>query len=209
MLEVVPATAALMMVGLLHKIDDSWTRAMRPDPGRCSTRTRADGCGHRRSGRPPGARRRGRPAEPRRVSSVTPGWSPSISTSTSECGSTAPSAAAGRRLRRPRAGAARQYRCSGWANPASGLRRLGDGAAAFRDGQPSGRGAHEDHGVLAYRKQACRHRYRALRRRRQRTRLTWTRMGRLTDQWIPVARVTHPWPDARFAARTQGRSPVR
>jgi RNA-directed DNA polymerase len=64
-------------------------------------------------------------------------------------------------------------------------------------------------GVLAYRKQACRHWHRALRRRSQRTRLNWTRMGRLTDRWIPVARVAHPWPDARFAAKTQGRSPVR
>jgi RNA-directed DNA polymerase len=64
-------------------------------------------------------------------------------------------------------------------------------------------------GVLAYRKQVTRHWYRALRRRSQRTRLNWTRMDRLDTRWIPTARILHPWPDDRFAATTQGRSPVR
>ncbi len=50
---------------------------------------------------------------------------------------------------------------------------------------------------------------RALRRRSQRHRLTWQRMDRLTKRWLPTVRITHPWPDARFDARTQGRSPVR
>jgi RNA-directed DNA polymerase len=63
--------------------------------------------------------------------------------------------------------------------------------------------------VAAFRTQATRHWYRALRRRSQRHRLTWTRMNRLATRWLPPARVTHPWPDTRFAARTQGRSPVR
>jgi hypothetical protein len=51
--------------------------------------------------------------------------------------------------------------------------------------------------------------YRALRRRSQRTRLNWQRMSRLASRWIPPARIQHPWPDARFDGRTQGRSPVR
>ncbi len=63
--------------------------------------------------------------------------------------------------------------------------------------------------VVAFRTQATRHWYRALRRRSQRHRLNWTRMNRLSVRWLPPARVMHPWPDARFDARTQGRSPVR
>ena len=49
----------------------------------------------------------------------------------------------------------------------------------------------------------------ALRRRSQRSRLTWERMSRIADRWLPPARIVHPHPSARFAARTQGRSPVR
>ena len=63
--------------------------------------------------------------------------------------------------------------------------------------------------VAAFRTQATRHWYKALRRRSQRTRLNWTRMNRIANRWLPPARVKHPFPDARFHARTQGRSPVR
>jgi RNA-directed DNA polymerase len=63
--------------------------------------------------------------------------------------------------------------------------------------------------VAAFRTQATRHWYRALRRRSQRTRLDWKRMDRLATRWLPPARPLHPFPDARFDARTQGRSPVR
>ena len=48
-----------------------------------------------------------------------------------------------------------------------------------------------------------------LRRRSQRSRLTWKRMGRLADRWLPQPRILHPWPEQRFAAITQDRSPVR
>jgi len=64
------------------------------------------------------------------------------------------------------------------------------------------------HAVSAFRKQVTRHWGRALRRRSQRHRLTWDRMGRLEARWLPPARITHPWPNVRFDARTQGRSPV-
>jgi len=50
---------------------------------------------------------------------------------------------------------------------------------------------------------------RALRRRSQRHRMTWARIGRLADRWLPPARILHPWPTVRFDAITQGRSPVR
>jgi RNA-directed DNA polymerase len=63
--------------------------------------------------------------------------------------------------------------------------------------------------VAAFRTQATRHWYRALRRRSQRTRLNWGRMNRLATRWLPPARPMHPWPNTRFDARTQGRSPVR
>jgi RNA-directed DNA polymerase len=63
--------------------------------------------------------------------------------------------------------------------------------------------------IGAFRDQLTRHWHRALRRRSQRTRLTWTRMHRLARRWLPPARIQHPWPEARFDAITQGRSPVR
>jgi RNA-directed DNA polymerase len=53
------------------------------------------------------------------------------------------------------------------------------------------------------------HWFRALWRRSQRSRMTWERMRRIIDRWLPRARIRHPWPPARFDARTQGRSPVR
>ena len=36
-----------------------------------------------------------------------------------------------------------------------------------------------------------------------------TRMDRIATRWLPPARVMHPYPEVRFAATTQGRSPVR
>ncbi len=63
--------------------------------------------------------------------------------------------------------------------------------------------------VSAFRKQVTRLWGQSLRRRSQRHRLTWERMGRLEARWLPAARITHPWPNVRFDARTQGRSPVR
>ena len=62
--------------------------------------------------------------------------------------------------------------------------------------------------LRAFRYFATEHWYRALRRRSQRTRLTWERMQCLRDRWLPWPQITHPWPNARFDARTQGRSPV-
>ena len=51
--------------------------------------------------------------------------------------------------------------------------------------------------------------YRALRRRSQRTKVTGERMTRLIDRWLPKVRILHPWPETRFDANIQGRSPVR
>jgi len=48
-----------------------------------------------------------------------------------------------------------------------------------------------------------------LRRRSQKHRLTWRRYSGIVDRWLPRANITHPWPEQRFDARTQGRSPVQ
>lgn len=63
--------------------------------------------------------------------------------------------------------------------------------------------------VGAFREAVVRLWRRALRRRSQKTRMNWQRTRRLADRWLPRARYTHPWPDQRFGARTQVRSPVR
>ena len=63
--------------------------------------------------------------------------------------------------------------------------------------------------VAAFRAQISRLWFNALRRRSQRKRLNWTQMGPLTTRWLPPARVRHPFPNVRFDARIQGRSPVR
>jgi RNA-directed DNA polymerase len=54
--------------------------------------------------------------------------------------------------------------------------------------------------VNAFRTQVARHWYKALRRRSQRTRLTWLRMNRIVTRWLPHTRVLHPYPSLRFAA---------
>jgi RNA-directed DNA polymerase len=44
--------------------------------------------------------------------------------------------------------------------------------------------------------------HRALKRRSQKARLRWDRMKRYIDRWLPLARICHPYPSARFAVRT-------
>jgi RNA-directed DNA polymerase len=62
--------------------------------------------------------------------------------------------------------------------------------------------------LQAFRDTVTRHWLRALRRRSQRSRMTWERMRRIAGRWLPRARIQHPWPNVRFDARTRGRSPV-
>jgi RNA-directed DNA polymerase len=54
--------------------------------------------------------------------------------------------------------------------------------------------------VNAFRHQTTRHWYQALRRRSQKTGLTWDRMDRIATRWLPQTRILHPFPEARFAA---------
>jgi hypothetical protein len=50
---------------------------------------------------------------------------------------------------------------------------------------------------------------RSLRRRSQKHRVAWERMGRLASRWLPTARIHHPYPEQRLCVITRGRSPVR
>ena len=42
---------------------------------------------------------------------------------------------------------------------------------------------------------------RTLQRRSQKGGMTWERMKKLTDDWLPRPRILHPWPSERFAAK--------
>lgn len=51
--------------------------------------------------------------------------------------------------------------------------------------------------------------WRALRRRSQSHHLSWERMHRYIDRWLPPAHICHPYPLVRFGVGTQGRSRMR
>ena len=40
---------------------------------------------------------------------------------------------------------------------------------------------------------------RTLRRRSQKDGMTWERIRKIADAWLPQPRILHPWPDQRFA----------
>jgi len=42
---------------------------------------------------------------------------------------------------------------------------------------------------------------RTLKRRSQKDRTTWQRIGALANDWLPQPRILHPWPNVRFAVR--------
>jgi RNA-directed DNA polymerase len=42
---------------------------------------------------------------------------------------------------------------------------------------------------------------RTLRRRGQQHRMTWRRIGKLADDWLPKPRILHPWPNQRFVVK--------
>jgi group II intron reverse transcriptase/maturase len=55
--------------------------------------------------------------------------------------------------------------------------------------------------VKAFRRHVIRHWRHALGRRSQKGRVTWERMYRIVNRYLPPTRIRHPWPDKRFAAR--------
>ncbi len=42
---------------------------------------------------------------------------------------------------------------------------------------------------------------RSLKRRSQKDNMTWLRLTKLANDWLPKARILHPWPSARFAVK--------
>jgi RNA-directed DNA polymerase len=48
-----------------------------------------------------------------------------------------------------------------------------------------------------------------LRRRSQKSRVTWREIGPIFERWIPCPRTLHPYPNVRFDARIRGRSRMR
>jgi len=56
--------------------------------------------------------------------------------------------------------------------------------------------------LSSFRFQVARHWFRALRRRSQKTKLTWERMYRLIDRWLPPPRIHHPYPLRRLGVIT-------
>ena len=53
-----------------------------------------------------------------------------------------------------------------------------------------------------FRKEVTRLWQRSLSRRSQKGYVTWARMNRYVDKWLPVARIYHPYPDQRFGVKT-------
>lgn len=49
----------------------------------------------------------------------------------------------------------------------------------------------------------------ALSRRSQKGRVSWKRMTRIVERWLPNPRIQHPYPSQRLRVTTRGRSPVR
>ncbi|MCP5113467.1 MAG: RNA-directed DNA polymerase [bacterium] len=66
-----------------------------------------------------------------------------------------------------------------------------------------------EHRLWVFRKDVLRHWLWALRRRSQRSRWTWERFQERLGVLLPTVEILHPYPDARFAARIQGRNRVR
>ena len=49
--------------------------------------------------------------------------------------------------------------------------------------------------------------HRAIRRRSQRDKTSWERIGKIADEWLPKPRILHPWPSERFAVKHPGWEP--
>ena len=76
-----------------------------------------------------------------------------------------------------------------------------DGWHQWLRGTSRSRGACDFNAVQAFRTRVTRYWRHALRRRSQKTRLTWDRTDRLANPYPPRTRIIHPFPDRRFAAK--------
>jgi len=63
--------------------------------------------------------------------------------------------------------------------------------------------------VQVFRFQVARLWHRTLCRRSQAKHLSWKRMSRIVDHWLPRPHICHPYPNQRLIVMTQGRSRVR
>src|SRR5208337_4170592 len=54
--------------------------------------------------------------------------------------------------------------------------------------------------LRSFRLQVIRRWFRALRRRSQRSRMTWERIEALANRWLPFPKILHPYPNLRFDA---------
>ncbi len=63
--------------------------------------------------------------------------------------------------------------------------------------------------IAAFRHQIIDSWRRSLKRRSQRSKITWERMDRYAKRWIPPARIVHPYPEDRLHVTTQGKSRMR
>jgi hypothetical protein len=63
--------------------------------------------------------------------------------------------------------------------------------------------------VQVFRFQVARLWHRTLCRRSQTQHLSWMRMHRIVDHWLPRPRICHPYPGQRLIVTTQGKSRVR
>jgi group II intron reverse transcriptase/maturase len=75
------------------------------------------------------------------------------------------------------------------------LRRVVTGFFAYHAVPTNG------HSLSSFRRQVILSWRSTLRRRSQKDRMTWARMTRLIDRWLPRSRILHPWPEARFLVR--------
>ena len=55
--------------------------------------------------------------------------------------------------------------------------------------------------LVAFSRKVLRLWYRTLRRRGNKGKITWPRMYRLRDDFLPAPRIQHPWPEQRFAVK--------
>lgn len=55
--------------------------------------------------------------------------------------------------------------------------------------------------LAAFRRQVIVRWRHTLRRRSQKDALTWARMLKIANEWLPPSRILHPWPSVRFAVR--------
>src|SRR6202011_2793828 len=55
--------------------------------------------------------------------------------------------------------------------------------------------------LATFRAEVARRWWRLLNRRSQRGNLTWARITKLVNDWLPQPRILHPWPNQRFAVK--------